>query len=76
MTVISTDGAASLAKTVASNVAQGLQLGTDLTGIDLSALLARLGGAAAERRRHQGAAEQTVKAETVPALDGKAKATK
>jgi flotillin len=46
LTVISTDGASSLTKTVASNVAQGLQLGTDLTGIDLSELLARLGGMA------------------------------
>jgi flotillin len=48
MTVISTDGASSLTKSVASNVAQGLQLGTDLTGIDLSKLLARLGGAVSE----------------------------
>jgi len=46
MTVISTDGAASLSRSVAANVAQGLQLGTDLTGVDLHALLARLGGAA------------------------------
>lgn len=46
MTVISTDGASSLTKNVASNVAQGLQLGTDLTGIDLPALLARMSGAA------------------------------
>jgi flotillin len=29
---------------VASNVAQGLQLSTDLTGIDMAALLRRLGG--------------------------------
>ena len=43
MTVISTDGASSLTKSVAANVAQGLQLGTDLTGIDLPGLLARLG---------------------------------
>ncbi|GIH08964.1 flotillin [Rhizocola hellebori] len=43
MTVISTDGAGSLTKSVASSVAQGLQLGTDLTGIDIPALLARLG---------------------------------
>jgi flotillin len=48
MTVISTDGASSLTKSVASNVAQGLQLGTDLTGIDLAKLLARLGAAAEE----------------------------
>ena len=47
LTVISTDGASSLTKTVAANVAQGLQLGSDLTGIDLTSLLARLGGAAA-----------------------------
>jgi flotillin len=46
MTVISTDGASSLTRSVASNVAQGLQLGTELTGIDLATLLAKLGGAA------------------------------
>ncbi|MER7003014.1 SPFH domain-containing protein [Dactylosporangium sp. NPDC000555] len=46
MTVISTDGASSLTKSVANNVAQGLQLGTDLTGIDLPKLLSRLGGLA------------------------------
>lgn len=45
MTVISTDGASSLTKSVAGNVAQGLQLGSDLTGIDLAGLLARLGSA-------------------------------
>jgi flotillin len=44
MTVISSDGAASLGKSVAANVAQGLQLGSDLTGVDIPALLARLGG--------------------------------
>ena len=43
MTIISTDGASALTKTVSTNVAQGLQLGTDLTGVDLAALLARLG---------------------------------
>src|SRR5690606_23338500 len=42
MTVISTDGASALTRSVASNVAQGLQLGSDLTGIDLKALLGRL----------------------------------
>ncbi|BCJ71782.1 flotillin [Catellatospora sp. IY07-71] len=49
MTVISTDGASSLTKSVATNVAQGLQLGNDLTGIDLPALLARVTGAAAPK---------------------------
>jgi flotillin len=43
MTVVSTDGASSLTRTVASNVAQGLQLGSDLTGVDLAGLLGRLG---------------------------------
>jgi flotillin len=43
LTVISTDGASSLSKSVASNVAQGLQLGSDLTGVDLAALLSKLG---------------------------------
>ena len=43
MTVISTDGASSLTKQVTSGVAQGLQLGTDLTGVDLAGLLAKIG---------------------------------
>ncbi|MTV24221.1 flotillin family protein [Nitriliruptoraceae bacterium ZYF776] len=44
MTVISTDGASQIAKTVADNVEQGMQIGSDLTGLDLRALLAKLGG--------------------------------
>jgi flotillin len=48
MTVISTDGASSLTRSVASNVAQGLQLGTDLTGVNLAGLLSRLGNGASE----------------------------
>ncbi len=47
MTVISTDGAGALGKSVASNVAQGLQLSGDLTGIDVAALLRRLSSSAA-----------------------------
>src|SRR5690606_22941185 len=42
LTVIATDGASSLTKSVASTVATGLQLGTDLTGVDLTQLLSRL----------------------------------
>ena len=42
LTVISTDGASQLTRTVASNVAQGLQLATDLTGVDLAALFGQL----------------------------------
>ncbi|MGH8880716.1 MAG: flotillin domain-containing protein, partial [Stackebrandtia sp.] len=43
LTVISTDGASELTKNVASNVAQSLQLGKDLTGVDLRQLLTQLG---------------------------------
>jgi flotillin len=45
MTVISTDGASALTRSVASNVASGLQLGSDLTGVDLAGLLTRLAAA-------------------------------
>jgi flotillin len=48
MTVISTDGASEIAKTVASNVEQGLQIGTDLTGLDLRGLIASLGSGSAD----------------------------
>jgi flotillin len=44
LTIISTDGASALTRSVANNVAQGLQLGADLTGINLVELLGRLGG--------------------------------
>ena len=44
ITVISTDGASDLTKSVASNVEQGIQIGSDLTGLDLKSLLSRLGG--------------------------------
>ncbi|MFP4310753.1 MAG: flotillin family protein, partial [Nitriliruptoraceae bacterium] len=48
LTVISTDGASSMARTVASNLEQGLQIGSDLTGLDLRELLARLGGGSSD----------------------------
>lgn len=47
ISIISSDGTADLTKTVAANVAQGLEISSDLTGVDLKALLQRLGGAAA-----------------------------
>ena len=62
MTVISTDGASSLTKTVAANVAQGLQLGTDLTGIDLAKLLGRLSGIAVDEPVNGRAAVEPPKA--------------
>ncbi|MEP6981386.1 MAG: flotillin domain-containing protein, partial [Nakamurella sp.] len=49
ISIISTEGASDLAKTVAANVAQGLELSSDLTGVDIRALLGKLGGAAAEK---------------------------
>jgi flotillin len=44
MTVISTDGASNITKSVAANLEQGLQIGSDLTGVDLKGLFARMGG--------------------------------
>ncbi|EGE43117.1 flotillin family protein [Streptomyces griseus] len=47
MTVISTDGASQLARTVTDNVAQGMELLTSTTGVDLASLLQNLKGRAA-----------------------------
>lgn len=43
LTVVSTDGASQLVSNVASNVEQGLAIGSSLTGVDLRGLLSRLG---------------------------------
>ncbi|MCM2413054.1 MULTISPECIES: flotillin family protein [unclassified Streptomyces] len=45
MTVISTDGASQLSRTVADNVAQGMELLSSTTGVDLAELLKNLKGA-------------------------------
>ncbi len=58
MTVISTDGASSLAKNVASNLEQGLQIGSDLTGVDLRGLFARLGERPSRGEGDSGVVEQ------------------
>ncbi|NEB41498.1 flotillin family protein [Streptomyces sp. SID14515] len=42
MTVISTDGASQLARTVTDNVAQGMELLTSTTGVDMTSLLQNL----------------------------------
>ncbi|MFI6722866.1 flotillin family protein [Streptomyces atratus] len=47
MTVISTDGASQLSRTVADNVAQGMELLSSTTGVDLAALLKNLKGGTA-----------------------------
>jgi flotillin len=44
MTVISTDGASAVTKTVADNVTQGMQMASDLLGVDIQALFQRLAG--------------------------------
>ncbi|MEU1486872.1 SPFH domain-containing protein [Streptomyces sp. NPDC005752] len=46
MTVISTDGASQLSRTVTDNVAQGLELLSSTTGVDLGSLLRNLQGKA------------------------------
>ncbi|MFD8688110.1 flotillin family protein [Streptomyces sp. NPDC059651] len=45
LTVISTDGASQLSRTVTDNVAQGMELLSSTTGVDLAALLRNLKGA-------------------------------
>ncbi|WP_033345858.1 flotillin family protein [Catenuloplanes japonicus] len=67
LTVISTDGASSLTRAVASNVAQGLQLGTDLTGVDLAGLLGRLGNGHATTDGRAPSATAPAVAKPVPA---------
>ncbi len=61
LTVISTDGASSLTRSVASTVAQGLQIGTDLTGVDLTQLLSRLVSRSTEGNGRAVTAEATEK---------------
>ncbi|MFC9120174.1 flotillin family protein [Streptomyces sp. NPDC057067] len=56
LTVISTDGASQLSRTVADNVAQGVELLNSTTGVDLAALLRNL----------QGKAEATESAPAAP----------
>jgi len=48
VTVISTDGASEMVRNVATNLEQGLQIGTDLTGVDLRSILRRVGGGAGD----------------------------
>ena len=46
LTVISTNGASELVRNVANNLEQGLQIGSDLTGVDLRTILKRVGDTA------------------------------
>ncbi|MYY04799.1 flotillin family protein [Streptomyces sp. SID4913] len=65
MTVISTDGASQLSRTVTDNVAQGMELLSSTTGVDLAALLKNLKGAGPKPVAAEAAAG------TAEAADGK-----
>ncbi|MEU9058050.1 SPFH domain-containing protein [Streptomyces sp. NPDC048430] len=64
LTVISTDGASQLSRTVTDNVAQGLELLNSTTGVDLAALLRNLQGKAG------GATSAPAVPAPTPAADG------
>ncbi|THA36674.1 flotillin family protein [Streptomyces sp. A1277] len=59
MTVISTDGASQLSRTVTDNVAQGMELLSSTTGVDLAALLKNLKGGGPKPVAAEAAAETT-----------------
>ncbi|MFE9486325.1 flotillin family protein [Streptomyces sp. NPDC006641] len=66
MTVISTDGASQLSRTVTDNVTQGMELLSSTTGVDLAALLKNLKG---------GRKDTAPAAPAAPAPDGKIEIT-
>ncbi|MEL5956788.1 SPFH domain-containing protein [Streptomyces sp. CLV115] len=68
MTVISTDGASRLSRTVTDNVAQGMELLSSTTGVDLAALLKNLKGSGP-------GAETPAQPETAAAPNGKIEIT-
>ncbi|MEV6742870.1 SPFH domain-containing protein [Streptomyces sp. NPDC051080] len=68
MTVISTDGASQLSRTVTDNVAQGMELLSSTTGVDLAALLKNLKGSGS-------GAETPARPETAAAPNGKIEIT-
>ncbi|MFD4758481.1 flotillin family protein [Streptomyces sp. NPDC058439] len=75
MTVISTDGASQVARTVTDNVAQGMELLSSTTGVDLAALLKNLkGGAAAVTSASNGAVASPA-ASPAASSDGKIEIT-
>ncbi|MFJ8147769.1 flotillin family protein [Streptomyces sp. NPDC096094] len=73
MTVISTDGASRLSRTVADNVAQGMELLGSTTGVDLPALLKNITGQDAKTADRPGGAEQSE--EPDPQRNGKVEIT-
>ncbi|MEU6766273.1 SPFH domain-containing protein [Streptomyces sp. NPDC046853] len=63
MTVISTDGASTLSRTVADNVAQGVELLSSTTGVDLAELLKGITGGTSATSRAPAAASAPASAE-------------
>jgi flotillin len=57
MTVISTDGASQVTRTVSSNVVQALQMAADVTGVDLPQLLATVASRVAATSEDRGEVE-------------------
>lgn len=72
LTVISTDGASDLTKNVAGNVETGMQVGSDLLGVDLKQLV----GSFASRRAAQTEPPATAKASPVKTAPTKTAPTK
>jgi len=70
LTILSADGAAALPRSVAGTVAQGLQLGSDLTGVDLQDLFRRLAGPAGRDGAGPDAGARAGNGHTVDATSG------
>ncbi len=64
LTVISTDGATDLTRSVASNLEQGLQIGSDITGVNLRQLLAGLGNISRTSNATSSSEERTATTKT------------
>ena len=69
ISIVSTDGASGLTRSVAANVAQGLELSGSLTGVDIKALLNRLGGKAAESATGDGSPSRNGRPEPIEVRD-------
>ncbi|MEV7235311.1 SPFH domain-containing protein [Streptomyces sp. NPDC051020] len=75
MTVISTDGASQLSRTVADNVAQGMELLTATTGVDLAALLKNLKSGSTSDAAAQITAQAPAEASASASANGKIEIT-
>ncbi|MFE7387783.1 flotillin family protein [Streptomyces sp. NPDC057582] len=75
MTVISTDGASQLSRTVADNVAQGMELLTATTGVDLAALLKNLKGGSTSDTAAEIPAQAPASASASASANGKIEIT-